>query len=942
MIFQRIEKITHLGEDRFESKLRSKDGVIVDVEVSIKYQASQDVMVVFVHDITDRKRVEEKLRKSEEQNKAIVTSTPDHIIVNDRALRYTLVVNPELGLSEEAMLGKTDYDILSKEEADQLTKVKTEVLETGKSLKFETSLISASGKEEFFEGSFIPLFDANPEPVGLIGYFRNVTERRRAEMALIQSEERYRSLVGNLEAGVVVHAPDTSIINSNEQASKLLGLSKDQLQGKTAIDPVWKFVNDALTPLPFDEYPVYRILLTGEPIKNQILGVIQPGKSDVVWLTVNGFPIQNNNGEITEIVISFIDITEQKQTEIALIKAKKQTEESVERFNLAMKASNDGLFDWNLITNEIYYSPSWKKMLGYEDHELPNDFSVWENTTNPEDVQKSWELQQKLITRQIDRFVLEFKMKHKDGHWVDVLSRAEAIFNNEGNAIRIVGTHTDISARKQGEEKLIKSEERYALVLDASEQGIWDWNVETNEAFYSEQWKRQIGYEDHELKNVFDTWVEYLHPEEKEHCVNVLLSYLNNPDAHYIQNFRFRHKNGTYRWIHSKAASLKNAEGKVIRMFGTHTDITDRKQAEETLIKLNTAIEKSEVSVVITNNDGNIEYANPYFSKLTGYSEAEYIGKNPKVLKSDYHPKEFYQNLWDTIKSGKTWEGEIYNRKKNGEYYWENAIISPIEDNKHEITHFVAIKTDITGAKEINSELITAKEHAEESDRLKSAFLANMSHEIRTPLNSIIGFSELLTDSDFNDHEKEAFIASIISKGNQLPEIISEYIDITKIKTKQLFNTKRAFKGHELITEIYNDFKFKVLDKNIDFRICTSGNEPEVLIYSDKPKLKQVLINFVGNSLKFTSAGFIEIGMKAMESEIEFFVIDTGIGIHPSKHEYVFKRFYQLEDSQTRKYGGNGLGLTISKSIIELLDGRIGLESEPGKGSKFFFTIPRD
>jgi len=139
-----------------------------------------------------------------------------------------------------------------------------------------------------------------------------------------------------------------------------------------------------------------------------------------------------------------------------LIAAKEKAEENEKRFNLAMNASNDGLFDWNLETNEIYFSPGWKKMLGYEDHELPNEFSVWENNTDAEDVKKAWELQQKLITRQVDRFVTELKMKHKNGHWVYILSRAEAMFNDSGKAVRIVGTHTDITVRKQAEKALLE------------------------------------------------------------------------------------------------------------------------------------------------------------------------------------------------------------------------------------------------------------------------------------------------------------------------------------------------------------------------------------------------------------------------------------------------------------------------------------------------------
>ncbi|PKP33786.1 MAG: hypothetical protein CVU00_09845, partial [Bacteroidetes bacterium HGW-Bacteroidetes-17] len=261
------------------------------------------------------------------------------------------------------------------------------------------------------------------------------------------SEEQYKYLFNSIRDAILVADNDRNIIDCNTAFTKIFGYSQNEIIGrKTSYcyenEEQFMALGKALkenfnTSTPF-------LYTVNYKKKNQ---EVFPGETDVYYL-------KDNIGNVSGFIGLIRDVTERKQAEEALYL-------SDERFTLAMKASNDGLFDWNLETNEIYYSVGWKKMLGYADYELPNDFSFWENNTEPEDAKKSWELQQKLISKQIDRFVFEFKMKHKKGHWVDILSRAEAIFDDNGKAIRIVGTHTDITEPKLTETALKESEEKF-------------------------------------------------------------------------------------------------------------------------------------------------------------------------------------------------------------------------------------------------------------------------------------------------------------------------------------------------------------------------------------------------------------------------------------------------------------------------------------------------
>jgi signal transduction histidine kinase len=256
------------------------------------------------------------------------------------------------------------------------------------------------------------------------------------------------------------------------------------------------------------------------------------------------------------------------------------------------------------------------------------------------------------------------------------------------------------------------------------------------------------------------------------------------------------------------------------------------------------------------------------------------------------------------------------------------------------ITNYIALKEDISLRKQMEADLIIAINKAEESDRLKSAFLANMSHEIRTPLNSIIGFSELLADTDFEPEQKKEFVQYIIDNGNNLLNIISDILDISKMESGQITIRESQINVNKFIRGIKDQFAIKLKDKNLEFRLDIPKFDQEVFIVADVDRLRQVFNNLISNSLKFTSKGFIQISYHLNGEMVEFCVKDTGIGIPGEFHEKIFDRFRQVEASHTRKFGGNGLGLAITKNLIKLMGGNIWVDSVLGKGSWFYFTVP--
>jgi len=278
--------------------------------------------------------------------------------------------------------------------------------------------------------------------------------------------------------------------------------------------------------------------------------------------------------------------------------------------------------------------------------------------------------------------------------------------------------------------------------------------------------------------------------------------------------------------------------------------------------------------------------------------------------------------------------------RPDGTVVWIKIRIIPIKEANHTHTRHLCMVEDITEEKQMFVNLVQAKENAEESDRLKTAFLANMSHEIRTPINSIIGFSNLLFDPAFDQETQKEFTNIIRQSGQNLLFIINNIIDLSKIEAGLLKVYKNSFSVTELLNSLYEDFEPEAQKKKIDLRFFYPATDDEITVYSDKERISQIFNNLINNALKFTEKGVIEFGVTVGKDCVQFYVNDTGIGIAPENHEKIFERFRQIECSYVRQHGGNGLGLTLCKQLTELLGGKIWLESEIGKGSRFYFTIP--
>ncbi len=372
------------------------------------------------------------------------------------------------------------------------------------------------------------------------------------------------------------------------------------------------------------------------------------------------------------------------------------------------------------------------------------------------------------------------------------------------------------------------------------------------------------------------------------------------------------------------------------------------------------AMEMAANAIVITDRDGTIQWVNPAFTEMTGYSREEAIGQNPRILKSGKQDRPFYEQMWQTILAGRVWKGELVNRRKDGSLYTEEMTIAPVWDERGKITHFIAIKQDVTERKRAQEQLEQALHQAQAASRAKSEFLANMSHEIRTPMNGILGMAQLLMTTPLNEEQKD-YVSTLKSSAESLLSLLGDILDISRIEEGKLSLHYAPFDLRQVVYQVAQLFAARAREKGLQLHVDIANDVPSQLL-GDELRLRQILSNFVGNAVKFTERGGVTIRVRLDEigdtqSEravrqqfnvpethntvwVRLEVVDTGIGIPVDKQAIIFESFTQADGSTTRQHGGSGLGLAINRSLTELMGGTIGVQSAEGKGSTFWVILP--
>ena len=490
-------------------------------------------------------------------------------------------------------------------------------------------------------------------------------------------------------------------------------------------------------------------------------------------------------------------------------------------------------------------------------------------------------------------------------------------------------------------QELIVSEERYSRSQKYAHIGTWDWNIQTGELIWSSQIAPLFGYTEGTIETSYEDFMKSIHPKDRR-MVSEAVQACVEDKADYDIEHRVLWPDGTVHWVREKGDVEREPDGTPIRMLGIVIDIDDRKKSEETLAVHVKALDfqkdamDEHAIVSVTNAQGNIIYANKKFCEISGYSEQELLGQNHRIIKSDEHLPEVYENLWKTISSGDVWQGEIKNQKKNGDGYWVMSTIVPFMNEKGKPFQYISIRTDVTERKKAEMMALTA-------NRAKTDLMANMSHELRTPLNAIIGFSGTIKAEIFGPIENakyKEYLDDIHSSGEHLLALINDILDVSAIEAGAL--------------NLYEDTVslFDVVDASIrivgpraekgQVTIRSSIDQESPSLFVDERRIKQVLLNLLTNAVKFTpEQGEVSVSSQGNEDgSLSIIVSDTGIGMDDDEIVMAMSTFGQVDSGLNRKNEGTGLGLPLTAGLMKMHGGTLKVHSKKGHGTKVIIKIP--
>lgn len=841
---------------------------------------------------------------------------PEIVYVNDAFCRLT-------GYCRDDVLGKSPKILQGPKTSAETRKTIRSGLLRGEAVRVEILNYSKDGKEYWLDLNIVPLRNIYGEITHFVAIERDITERKQVEKALAEKERFLETIIENIPNMIFVKdADDLRFVRFNAAGEILLGLSRQELLGKSDAD---LFPHDQAEFFIAKDREVFKVNDLVD-VPEEYIDTRHKGRR---ILHTKKIPVRDQMGKPIYLLGISEDITERKQAESALKESEALFRSLFEYapVGIALNAM-DGRF---VQVNRALY-----EMIGYGEDEF-HHLTYWDIT--PREYMEQESQQISFLYERGFYGPYEKEYVHKDGHRIPVLLNGSLIKARDEQYF-ILSVIQDISERKKAEEALRLSEQRWQFALEGNGDGVWDWNILTNEVFWSKQRKRIVGLSEDEEVDSLSLWEASLHPDDREMVLSDLERHLQGETQYYQAEYRVRCKDGAYKWVLDRGKVIEwDGDGRPSRMIGTYSDIDERKRSERALKeseqRYRSLLSGMSEGVVLQDRDGVIVSHNVSAERILGLKSDQLLGCSTldmhwHAIKEDGspYPGEEYPSVI-TRRTGKACRAVIMGiHQRDDSIRWVQVATEPLfEEGYATPSGVVTTFHDVTERMKI--------------DNMKNEFISVVSHELRTPLTSIRGSLGLLAGGAVTALPPKAIELVEIALRNcdRLMALINDLLDMEKITSGKSHLHKERLSlakvlSHALRTnQPYGD-KYKV-----DFVI--GDMDANVYVEADHHRLFQVLTNLLSNAAKFSLPGtVVEVAMEARAAGcVRVKIADTGIGIPPEFRDRIFDKFAQADASATRQKGGTGLGLAISKAIIEQHGGTIGFYDNVPQGTVFYFDL---
>lgn len=909
-------------------------------------------------EVTDFIKAQEVISNQKEFYEKILDRLPLDLGVWDRDHKY-MYLNREAIKNDELrkfIIGKDDFEYAKHTNRNDSFAISRRekflrALNSGEIVEWEDSFEGSNGDKIYHSRKFVPIFDENGHFDMMTGYGIDITESKKINEEILKSRQLITNVIQNAAVGIIVQGPQSEFLEYNKSACDMLGLTEDQMLGKSSFDSHWKVVHLDGTEFKSEDHPVPQAISKLVPIKNVVMGVHRPVKNDIAWLLVDAIPVFGDKGELVYVVCTFNDITARKKAEDAL-------RESNERFKFASEATSDALWDWNMTTDEIFVGETYSQLFGYhfENNKITGEFC--ENLVHPDD-RLEYENSIALATKKKQiKWRHEYRYLKADGSYAYVCDKAIIIYDGLGTPIRMIGAMQDVTQEKFLKNELQQSEERFKGAFNNSSFGSALVNLNGNWIEVNTRMCEILGYTKEEFKNL--TFEEFTFKEDLE----IDLALKQKIDDGLIPGFqlekRFIHKNQSLVWVHLSVSTVKDSEGKIQHYVAQVVDISERKRMEEEnriLIEENNRNKAQQLIeaknwyrlladntvdlVCLHNLDASFKYVSPSIKNLLGYSPEDLIGKHPQEIIHPDDLEKFKNRIGDIIKNKQRISEQVRLKNSVGEYIWFETNATLVQDENEPVS-FQSSTRDITQrkkAEKIIEDTLLQERHLNE---LRTNLVSTISHEFRTPMTTIRTSAELISmylqNSDFlNATQVEKRIDIITKEIDRIVELMDAVLIISKDDAnKTNFNPTPCNLKEICLEVIETSFSHqkdaRVVDSHFD-------NNAEAFIFADVNLIKYTLFNIINNAFKYSDGGEnIRLNLFSKDQFIFVEVIDNGIGIPEEDQPKLFNTFYRASNSNGIQ--GTGLGLYIVKMFTKKNSGKVQLESQLGKGTKVTLKFP--